>query len=283
MAVKKSAKVTEISSPASRLGRIVCIANNKGGVGKTTTMMNLAGALVIKQCRVLAIDLDTQCNASIAFNVIVDEKVPSIRRLLLDDRAVVAECAYARGPLCDFIPADPDLSDIQTKLLVDPNGRMRLRDHLHKIINQYDFILLDCPPDMGVFTQGALVAATEVIIPVDIGFFGVAGLMRIIEIIDNVRMRYNPDLKILGVLATKYDSRTSLSEDMTAEIEALNVPLLNTKIRISVDIIRAQAKRVPVSMYDANCHAALDYNALAEELLPAKVIPMRQRKRQTAS
>jgi cellulose biosynthesis protein BcsQ len=101
--------------------------------------------------------------------------------------------------------------------------------------------------------------------------------------VSEVRVKGGTHSKILGVLATKYDSRTTLSEDMTAEIEALSVPLLHTKIRISVDIIRAQAKRVPVSMYDPNCHAALDYNDLAEELLPAKVIPIRQRKRQTAS
>jgi chromosome partitioning protein len=128
MAAKKTAKIADIASPRST--RIVAIANNKGGVGKTTTAMNLAGAFVLKERKVLAIDLDPQCNASIAFNVIVDANSPGVRHLLLGDRFRLLQCVYERGPYCDFIPADPDLAELQTQLLIDPKGRTRLRDHL---------------------------------------------------------------------------------------------------------------------------------------------------------
>ena len=112
------------------------------------------------------------------------------------------------------IPADPDLAELQTQLLIDPKGRTRLREHLQRIIGQYDFVLLDCPPDMGVLTQSALVAAHEAVIPVDVGFFSVAGLARIVSIIDDIRNTYNPELKIAGVLATKYDPRTTHSRKL---------------------------------------------------------------------
>jgi chromosome partitioning protein len=198
------------------------------------------------------------------------------------DRFSLSQCLYDRGPYCDFIPADPDLAELQTQLLIDPKGRTRLRDHLQRIIGQYDFVLLDCPPDMGVLTQSALVAAHEVIIPVDVGFFSVAGLARIVSIIHDIRNTYNPELKIAGVLATKYDPRTTLSETTVSEIRAQHLPMFDTKIRISVDIIRSQMARVPVSIYAKESHGAEDYNALAAEMLPAKVIPLRQRRRRTA-
>ena len=280
MAARKASKITEIFPP--RPTRIIAIANNKGGVGKTTTAMNLAGAFVLKEHKVLAIDLDPQCNASIAFNVIVDANSPGIRHLLVGDRFSLSQCLYDRGPYCDFIPADPDLAELQTQLLIDPKGRTRLREHLQRIIGQYDFVLLDCPPDMGVLTQSALVAAHEAIIPVDVGFFSVAGLARIVSIIDDIRNTYNPELKIAGVLATKYDPRTTLSETTVSEIRAQCLPMFDTKIRISVDIIRSQMARVPVSIYAKESHGAEDYNALAAEMLPGKVIPLRQRRRRTA-
>ncbi len=280
MAARKTAKIADIASPRST--RIVAIANNKGGVGKTTTAMNLAGAFVLKERKVLAIDLDPQCNASIAFNVIVDANSPGVRHLLVGDRFRLSQCVYERGPYCDFIPADPDLAELQTQLLIDPKGRTRLRDHLQRIIGQYDFVLLDCPPDMGVLTQSALVAAHEVIMPVDVGFFSVAGLARIVRIIEDIRNAYNPELKIAGVLATKYDPRTTLSETTVSEIQAQGLPIFDTKIRISVDIIRSQMARVPVGIHAAESHGAEDYNALAVEILPGKVIPLRQRRRRVA-
>ena len=264
--------------------RVLAISNNKGGTGKTTTAMNLAGALVLKERRVLVIDLDPQCNASIAFNVIIDKHTgKGIRPLLTQEQVNVKDCVYSRGQWCDFMPADPDLYEIHTDLAIDPRGRFRLRDHLKQVISSYDYILIDTPPDISTFTQSALVAAREIIIPVDVSVLAVAGLARIVRIINDIRMHYNPDLKILGVLGTKYDVRTTLSEDTIAEIQGHNLPMFKTKIRISVDIIRAQAARKPVGIFAPTSHGAIDYNALADELLPARIISLTRHRRATAS
>jgi chromosome partitioning protein len=290
--VRRRAKVVDNDSPkvadlprpepgeGERQARCFVLSNNKGGTGKTTTVMNLAGALALKEKRVLAIDLDPQCNASIAFNVIIDKHTgKGVRPLLTQEEVNVRDCLYPRGQWCDFIPADPDLYEIHTDLAIDPRGRFRLRDHLQAMLPLYDYILIDTPPDVSSFTQRALVAAHEVIIPVDVGVLGVAGLARIIRIINDIRTHYNPDLKISGVLATKYDIRTTLSEDMITEIATHKLPLFKTRIRISVDIIRAQAARKPVGVFAPDSHGAIDYNALADELLPAKVISIQRRKR----
>jgi len=278
--------ISEISWPEptdnERLARCLVVSNNKGGTGKTTTVMNLAGALAMKEKRVLAIDLDPQCNASIAFNVIIDKHTgKGVRPLLTQEEVNVKDCVFPRGQWCDFMPADPDLYEIHTDLAIDPRGRFRLRDHLRSMLPLYDYILIDTPPDISTFTQSALVAGREIIIPVDISVLAVAGLARIVRIINDIRTHYNPDLKILGVLGTKYDVRTTLSDDTMAEIERHKLPVFKTKIRISVDIIRAQAARKPVGHFAPSSHGAIDYNALADELLPAKVIALHRRNRAT--
>jgi chromosome partitioning protein len=159
---KIAKELVEIPSPVTASGgksaRVLVFCNNKGGVGKTTTVMNLAGALALKEKRVLAIDLDPQCNASIAFNVIIDKHSGTgVRPLLMKEETNIRECLYPRGPWCDFIPADPDLYEIHTDLAIDPRGRFRLRDHLKTMLPLYDYILIDTPPDVSSYTQSALV------------------------------------------------------------------------------------------------------------------------------
>jgi len=281
MAPRKTAKVTDIAAPKAT--RTIAISNNKGGVGKTTTAMNLAGAFVLQQRKVLVIDMDPQTNASIAFNVEVTKDNPSIRHVLMNDTMPLDECIYERGPYCDFIPADLQLEDIQRDLYVDPQGRLKLREKLQTAIGRYDFILIDCPPDVGMLTQNALVAAREVLLPVDIGFFSIAGLSRMVQIIDGIRAKDNPALKVLGILPTKYDGRTTLSDNTITAIQKQRLPIFQTRIRISVDIIRAQMERLPVVLYAEHSNAAQDYIALANEILPAKVIPMRARRRAAQS
>ena len=151
--------------------------------------------------------------------------------------------------------------------LLDPDGRTRLSKKLQTGGKPYDFILLDCPPEVGLLSQSALVAATDVLIPVDVGYFSVDGLENMLEIIDRIRQSHNPSLNLFGILVTKFDARTTLAQTTIETIRKAGLPLLEPPIRICVDIIRAQMQRVPITALAPESTAAMDYAVLASYLL----------------
>ncbi len=270
-------------SPPTR-PRIISLSNQKGGTAKSTSTINLAGSLVLRQKKVLVIDLDAQANASVALDIIIAPEAFGTRLLLQDDRYSIADCVYAKGSHLDVIPSHRTLVDIQQQLLLDPAGRMRLRNKLKEGGKNYDFIFLDCPPDVGALSQSALIAATDVLIPIDLGYFSLDGLDNMLDVIDQVRSVYNPNLNLFGILLTKYDSRTTLARSTQEVIRSRGLPLLEPPIRICVDIIRAQMERVPIEVFAPGSTASVDYAAIAEQFLSPlpvvsrNVVPLRQQR-----
>lgn len=245
----------------------IAIINLKGGVGKSVTACNLAAELAAKSKSVLVVDLDKQGNTSKFFGWLDYDRL-SVAEVLLGERFAHAAIVEDTGlPGVHLLPGDMRLLRANRMILMDTTEpqQYRLRDALEDVAENYDCCLLDCPPDLDMGSINALCAADWVIIPVDCDEWACDGMDEIIDQIERVQMYYNPRLKIMGAMMTKY-RRTKYAADVIRQLRAQGVPMLRTVIRYTVKVSEAKSAHEPLRVYKPDCSAALDYGCLADEV-----------------
>ncbi len=250
------------------MGKIIAIANQKGGVGKTTTTVNLAASLGVLEKKVLLIDADPQANASSSLGVIVEEVEMGSYQLLEHTVSAKEAVVPTNSPNVDIIPAHIDLVAIEIEL-VDVNQReYKLKEALVDIKNEYDYILIDCAPSLGLITLNALVAADSVIIPIQCEYFALEGLGKLLNTIKSIQNIHNADLDIEGLLLTMYDSRLRLSNQVVEEVKKhFQNMVFKTIIQRNVRLSEAPSFGESIIAYDATSRGAVNYINLANEIL----------------
>ena len=254
------------------MGKIIAIANQKGGVGKTTTAINLGGALASFGKRVLCLDLDPQANLTVGLGIDLNSVERNIANVLIDpDVSLESIVRPTKTRNVDVAPATLELSAAEVELFNAIGREMALRDKLSPdLIGRYAYILIDCPPTLGLLTLNALVASDGVIIPVQTQYYSLKGVAALLRIINTVKSRLNPHLKVLGLLPTFYDSRTILARDMLDSLKDLgDHQVFETVIRQSVKIGEAPTAGVPITEYDKRSDAAKAFVDLAREVVRA--------------
>ena len=259
--------MSEKSDPALR---VLVIANQKGGVGKTTTAINLGTALAAVGERVLLIDADPQGNASTGLGVSRQQRKTSLYDVLMGDLPL-AEAAVATAlPGLDLVPADADLSGVELELGAQPRRSFRLRDALAPLrdANRYSYVLIDCPPSLNLLTVNAMTAADAVFVPLQCEFFALEGLTQLMRTIELVRGSLNPSLEIQGLVLTMYDRRNSLSEQVARDVRAhFGEKVYDTVIPRNVRVSEAPSYGKPVLIYDLKCAGSQAYLKLAREVV----------------
>jgi len=255
-------------SPAPAVTRVLAVANQKGGVGKTTTTVNLATALAACGKRVLIVDMDPQGNASTGLGVAAKARDHSIYQVLLDGMPLKEAVSRTLVPGMDIIPSGVDLSGAELELIDVARREYRLRDAMQAIRGTYDFVLIDCPPALGLLTLNALVAANAVLVPLQAEFYALEGLSHLMRTIDRVRRGLNEGLSLQGVVLTMFDRRNNLCEMVAADVrEYLGDRVYKTMIPRNVRVSEAPSHGKPVLLYDVRCAGAQAYIRLAREIL----------------
>lgn len=250
------------------MGKIIAVTNQKGGVGKTTTSVNLAASLVATQRKVLLVDIDPQGNATMGSGVNKHEAELSTYHVLMEEATVVEAVVSTDDAGYDLLPSNADLTAAEVELLQQPHRERRLRDALVEIIGDYDYILIDCPPSLNMLTLNALVASQAVMIPMQCEYYALEGLTALVNTIEEVRSSLNPYLKIEGLLRTMYDPRNRLSGDVTEQLtKHFGDKLYRTVIPRNVRLAEAPSHGLPALIYDKSSRGAQAYLALAGEMI----------------
>ena len=250
------------------MGRIIAVANQKGGVGKTTTAINLSSCLSALGKRVLAIDMDPQGNMTSGLGVDKDNVEKTVYDLIIG-RATVEEC------LCkevfknlDLLPTNINLSAAEIELIGVENKEFIIRDEVAKIRGNYDFVIVDCPPSLSMLTINAMTTADTVLVPIQCEYYALEGLSQLMHTIDLVKERLNPDLEMEGVVFTMYNARTNLSLQVVENVkDNLDQTIYKTIIPRNIRLAEAPSHGLPINIYDPKSSGAESYMLLAEEVI----------------
>lgn len=247
--------------------RIVSLVNQKGGVGKTTTAVSLAVALARRGQRVLLVDLDPQANATSALGVLRSDR-PGVYDALLDETPIDECIARVEAEGVDLVPSSAELSGAEVELVPVLARERRLVNALQPVRERYDWVLIDCPPSLGLLTVNALVVAHAVLVPLQCEFFALEGLSLLLRTIERVRRTYNPTLHVEGVVLTMFDRRNNLSEQVETDVRSfLGERVFETVIPRNVRVSEAPSHGLPVLLYDLRCPGSKAYARLAGEML----------------
>jgi chromosome partitioning protein len=254
--------------PASLMKRTICIANQKGGVAKTTTAINLSACLAVSGRRVLLVDTDPQGNATSGLGVDRDKLEASVYDLLLGEVETEQVIIKSLMENLDLIPANISLAGAEIEMVGMDNRECRLREALKTIKNNYDYIFIDCPPSLGLLTINALTAADRVLIPIQCEYYALEGVGQLLQTINLVQRRLNPKLELEGVLLTMFDARTNLAIQVVDEVKGyFGNKVFNTIIPRNVRLSEAPSHGKPVIDYDPRSKGAILYQELAQEVI----------------
>ncbi len=250
------------------MARIFAVANQKGGVGKTTSAVNLAASLAATQQRVLLVDLDPQGNATMGCGVDKHELEKSSCEVLLGEATVEEAKVTALEGAFDVLPGNGDLTAAEVELMQAMMREQRLSRALEKVHENYDYIVVDCPPSLNMLTLNAMVAAEGIIIPMQCEYYALEGLSALMDTIEQIRETVNPELRVEGILRTMFDPRVNLADEVSAQlIEHFGDTVYNTVIPRNIRLAEAPSFGAPVLHYDKNSRGCMAYLALAGEIL----------------
>ena len=250
------------------MGKVISFTNKKGGVGKTTTIVNMAAYCADLGKRVLLIDLDSQGNATTGLGFSKSALKKSVYAVLVDDDKITNNILPTEVPLLDILPANVDLTGAEVDMVYKRSREAILKNALRDVKNNYDYIFIDCPPSLGLLTINAWVASDSVLIPLQAEYYAMEGVSQLMNTISMVKQHLNPGLVIEGVVITMYDGRANVSKQITAEIKKFfKNKLYEIIIPRNIRLSEAPSHGKPIMLYDSKCVGARAYKALAEEFL----------------